>query len=61
MTVQELIDELNAVKDKSLTIVVPDGYRTVNTDCWIGVKDDFEYRDRSGWLHKAVKISIDLD
>ena len=58
MTVQEMIDILNKVENKNLEIAVPSGYRQVCTDVEFTVKEDFEYSDKWGHLHRAVRIYL---
>ena len=56
MTVQELIDELNTIEDKNLKVVVPNGYRTVNSNVEV-VYREIEYSNNYGF-QKAMEIIL---
>lgn len=58
MTVQEMIDELNKVKNKNLPVVVPAGYQTVCDEPEFSIKEDYSYSDKWGHLHSAIRIYL---
>lgn len=58
MTVQEMIDALNKVKDKNSEVIIPSGYRKVTGDIYISVTEDYRYADCHGHFRTATRIYL---
>lgn len=57
MTVQELIDELQKIKDKDQNIVVTTGYNEVSDNVCVNI-EDCEYYACGAYIRKAVIIDL---